>query len=355
MKQIASVLSSWHRWTPAFAAAGLCAVLLLVPYAASNDSAASTAAGGIRLLKENRISIAKERLTIAEERITVEYVFVNETDQAVSTEVAFPVPPYRLMMDDPGAPRSFDDFRIWVEGKELNYQTEVKANSKGSDCSAALRRFGIDIGSFGHIKPPPDLISADFARLSSPQQKELADAGLFAPDPAWTVEKTYHWPMVFAAHGTVHVRHEYAPVHGFGAVPVEALDPVRRNRLEAEERRNSGTTRAFDPYAKIDAACIDPAEQKKLAQVPTEDGHLFVMWIDYILTTANNWKTPIREFELLVERPGRETRRRAAFNTWHVHFCWDGPVSKVDPDHFLARKANFVPQRDLCVVFLGVR
>ena len=79
------------------------------------------------------------------------------------------------------------------------------------------------------------------------------------------------------------------------------------------------------------------------------------MWVDYILTTANNWKTPIKDFELLVERPKGETKRRSRFDTWYVSFCWDGDVSEIDSDHFLARKVNFVPKRELRVFFFGVQ
>ena len=73
----------------------LAILLALIPGTASpNDAAASTAAGGIQLRREARISMEKERLFISEKKITVEYEFLNETDQDITTEVAFPVPPY---------------------------------------------------------------------------------------------------------------------------------------------------------------------------------------------------------------------------------------------------------------------
>ena len=240
------------------------------------------------------------------------------------------------MIEDPGGPRSFDDFRVWVEGRELNYQTEVRGKLlNGSDCSAVLRRFGIDIASFGHFDPIT-MISADYIKLSDSQQKELTDAGLFTPDPAWTVQKIYHWRQGFPARGTIHVRHEYAPVYGFSWIPAEELKE------------------------KMSDACVDPALQRRLAQSLTKDmrgftNDIFMMWVDYILTTANNWKTPIKDFELLVERPKGDTKRRSRFHTWYVSFCWDGDISEIDSDHFLAKKVNFAPKRELRVFFFGVQ
>ena len=67
----------------------------------------------------------KERLTISETKVTVEYEFLNETDQDITTEVAFPVPPYDLDWVSASFPKSVQDFRLWVEGKESKYQTEA--------------------------------------------------------------------------------------------------------------------------------------------------------------------------------------------------------------------------------------
>src|SRR6266496_6112172 len=47
----------------------------------ANDGAASTAAGGIQLVREPRIAMRTEKLTISREKITVEYDFANDTDR----------------------------------------------------------------------------------------------------------------------------------------------------------------------------------------------------------------------------------------------------------------------------------
>jgi hypothetical protein len=91
--------------------------------ALGNDGAASTGVGGIQLRREANISMKQERLTISESKVTVEYEFLNDTDKDITTEVAFPIPPYDNKSDDPGGIPSFNDFHLWVDGKELKYST----------------------------------------------------------------------------------------------------------------------------------------------------------------------------------------------------------------------------------------
>jgi len=59
-----------------------------------DDSAASIAPGGLVARRERRIVMAKKVLRISPEKVVVDYDFRNDTDQDVTTEVAFPIPPY---------------------------------------------------------------------------------------------------------------------------------------------------------------------------------------------------------------------------------------------------------------------
>jgi hypothetical protein len=81
-------------------------------------------------------------------------------------------------------------------------------------------------------------------------------------------------------------------------------------------------------------------------------------YVDFILTTANTWKTPIEDFTLIVNRP--DAAKSIASNPtsstkWDgslVSFCWDGPVEKTDANHFTAHATNFVPTKELRIGFL---
>jgi len=338
----------------------------VAPLAYANDSAASTAVGGLKLTREARVSMQKERLTIGDKRVHVEYEFLNETDADITTDVAFPIPEYGLDLDQ--VIPAFDDFHVWVEGKPFDYQIDTKAICRGADLTVLLRKAGVDISSFGHFDFK-SYSSPDISRLSPQQQEELVKAGLINIKdkfPQWSVHKTYHWSQTFPARQILHVSHEYKPVIGFMPVSTGDLDA----KLRAKRVADATQARQRDPkdpkgwYIQaardIEAVCVEPGLQRQLKSEARanprkhavfEDGTepIEMRWVDYILTTANTWKTPIKDFELVVERP-------EANSEWHwcVSFCWDGPIERPTPDRFVVHGKDFVPQRELRIGFLGL-
>ncbi len=82
----------------------------------------------------------KERLTIGMERVAVEYEFLNTTGQDITTEVLFPLPAEKLDAYSQAVTSPWI-WHVWVEGKELPYETEVRAtNGSGVDQTDLLRR-----------------------------------------------------------------------------------------------------------------------------------------------------------------------------------------------------------------------
>jgi hypothetical protein len=340
-----------------------------------NDSAASTAAGGIQLTREPRISMQKERLFISAKKVRVEYEFVNDTDRDIVTEVAFPIPDFAFEFDDPGGPRSMDDFKVWVEGKKVEFKTEVKASVGGKDITALLERYKVDANSFGHFDWNA-VKSLDFRKLPATLQTELMRAGAFGANdpffPAWTVSKTYHWTQDFPARGILHVVHEYQPMAGFTLIQTAQLDPELRNRKITEAKTKMandkgkvgdwvvGSLIALDH--EITDSCVDAKTQAAIVSaVDTRqseprtknegDNGDFVefAWVDYILTTANSWKTPIADFELIIEKSDPKFIHGKSF----VSFCWDGSIEKLDDRHFMARAKDFLPKRELHIAFFN--
>lgn len=309
--------------------------------AAANDAAASIAAGGIVLREERHVSMRKEQLSIALGRVTVEYEFVNESSSDVTTEVAFPVPEYRFQFDSLGGPIDLGGFRAWVDGREIRVARLVRALANGVDHAPVLRGLGIDVERHGNYDPTdwsapgrPNQIRAlsrtDFDRLVS---LGLIEAASPAPGwPRWKVAITWHWNQTFPAGKVVRVRHEYTPAAGF------------RGYWSAASLRSLG---ADFPEACVDAATMRTL-QRKLSD-PTASGSrsesVVVSWVNYVLTTANTWKTPIEQFELVVERPERAL----------VSFCWDGKVEKMSPTRFRAMAKDFVPTAELTVLFAESR
>src|ERR1039458_9004630 len=212
----------------------LTAVLALAPSvsALADDSAASIAAGGLVPRRETRIVMAKEVLQISNKKVVVDYDFRNDTDQDVTTEVAFPIPPYANEFADGPAleEQSFQSFKLWVNGKPVHYESEATSTLDGKDVTSILKANRIDIPTFGHFVDKVDsthqevIDSPDFNRLSKSTKDQLVKTKIFEVDGApwgkWTVHLQYHWTQTFPAHTTVHIRHEYSPVVEIGRAHV---------------------------------------------------------------------------------------------------------------------------------------
>jgi hypothetical protein len=202
---------------------------------------------------------------------------------------------------------------------------------RGVDFSARLRQLGIDIVSFGHFDDSSgkEPLVRDFEKLSKQQQSELRRSGLFDESfPEWTVILTHHWQQTFPARRILHVRHEYSPVVG---ERITDLADLTSQKPETHHLSN---------FAQW---CIDPPLRKTLIAAMRKESYGGVQWVDYILTTANTWKKPIKQFELIVERPKPDAQGKY----YYVSFCWDRKVEQPDPDHFVVRATNFVPTKEL--------
>jgi len=350
--------------------------LLIIVLAAlpawANDSAASVATGGIVQKREVRIAMQKERLTISQTKVTVEYEFLNDTDQDVTTEVAFPIPRYDPCdMTSAGGPTPFDDFKLWVEGELVAYKTEAKAILNGKDVSALASKYHLDIPSGGHcidvVDPKSHTDSAhvpDIEKLSAIDQHKLIENGLVSKPndiyagqlALWQVDKQYHWQQTFPAHRTIHIRHEYKPAVGFSGVSRKELEPLLfKQSLKADigQRQTDSLDRypsSEDVKNEIRGTCVDKNLYEALGRhiEPNKENGDWIefMWVDYILTTANTWKTPIHDFQMIVERPPVDS-----IGKYLVTFCWDGPIQKIDTNRFSVQQKDFVPTKEMHVGF----
>ncbi|HSR09608.1 MAG TPA: DUF4424 family protein, partial [Bryobacteraceae bacterium] len=186
------------------------------------------------------------------------------------------------------------------------------------------------------------IASRDIQKLPRQQQDGLIRIGLADKNDksaAWTSAKTYHWRQTFPSHKVINIRHTYKPVVGIGYVGRESLQ-----NLDPEV--------GYD--VKLSTACVDASLHKTLLAGAKSDEEYIkgirAYWVDYILTTANTWKTPIKDFDLVIERPKPATPTSRVY----VSMCWDGKIEQRDPDHFVARKLNFVPSEELRVMFFDV-
>jgi hypothetical protein len=239
----------------------------------------------------------------------------------------------------PGADRvwgqraAFTDFKAWVDDQPLTVKTDVRAFVGKRDVTKVAESFELDIVTLGRFwQSAPKLHSGGTAgheesiyqvlKLAPDAKKRLREEGLISdweedgePVPVWSVRITYHWVQRFPAGKTVRIRHEYRPVAG--------IDVYLSSRPKD--------------------ACIDPPLRRTLDRLSDGRGREAgqVRWVNYILTTANTWKMPINDFELLIEYPEGDL----------VSLCWDGKVERAGPRTFRTRMKDFVPTSELKVYY----
>jgi len=293
----------------------------------ANDSAVETAAGGIKLRKEQSVLMKKERLFISEKLVRVEYEFLNTTDKPISSEVAFPIPPYSYQYDD--LDRNFKSFKAWVNGKPIEVKKDIHAFVNGHEVTDDLNRAGVTIDDFGGFDPENH--DNEIVKLTPEVRDELVKVGIlqapakkdYPPEywPLWETHLTYYWHQEFPPGKIVHIKHEYEPVIGYMPLHVDELKD-----------------------ACLDARTINEINKRIALRKESLEGddYIYPIWVSYILTTANTWQTPIKDFALTVQREKGDL----------VAFCWDGPVEKISDTQFRARQKDFVPTRELKVYFL---
>ncbi len=306
------------------------AALALAAPAAANDSTAEHAAGGLVLTRSADIDMVSEDLFVSAGEVRVRYVFRNRSPKEIRTLVAFPMPDRDLREErqmDVAYPSGFE---TRVDGRPVAMKVERKAVLSGADHTAALAALGLatDSGSeaLDRLKP------ADKARLVKLGLAETDeyDAGRGWERhlaPAWTVKETWFWEQAFPAGRDLAVEHRYVPGTG-GSVDAALGFPDFRS--------------SPDGRAMIRDYCVDSAFLAGLDRLRRRGGATPEQRIGYILTTGGNWRSPIGDFRLVVDKgaPGNL-----------VSFCGEG-VRKISPTRFEVRKRNWRPDRDLRILIV---
>ncbi|GFE57624.1 DUF4424 family protein [Geobacter sp. AOG1] len=294
-------------------------VLLFAPLANANDSAVEVTPTGLQFKEVRDIVIEREDLRIGKQRVDVTYVFRNTGTQDLTTEVAFPIPPYEFRIAPPGGIPSFDDFTVEVNGTPVLYRKDIRAQARGKDVTDLLTARKISIKDFDGL---PDTEEQFTAKIGADMEK-FRETGVIGGDgwPDWQVAITCHWTQTFPAGTRVTIHHRYTPYTGFRAFRNEDEDdiPVR--------------------------ACLDQDAETWLNRTIPPGKEVFgsAIWLGYILTTANNWRRPIGEFHLTIDKAPEEL----------VSACFDRPLKTTGPTRAEIHLRNYQPTQDLQVFFLG--
>ncbi|HYW14639.1 MAG TPA: DUF4424 domain-containing protein [Allosphingosinicella sp.] len=309
------------------------AALVLAAPASANDSIAEHAAGGLVLKRSADIDMVSEDLFVSAGEVRVRYVFRNRSPREVRTIVAFPMPD-RDLREEGGMDVAYPSgFETRVDGRRVAMKVERKAILGGVDRTALLAGLGLapnaDGEALDRLKP------ADKARLV---KLGLAEANEYGAGPAaeqylaplWTVKETWFWEQGFPAGRDLAVEHRYAP--GTGA-SVDAALGFAEFRASAEGK------------AMIRDYCVGPAFLAGLDRLRRTSPATPEQRIGYILATGGNWRSPIGDFRLVIDKG-------APANL--VSFCGEG-VRKISPTRFEIRKKNWRPDRDLDILIVQAR
>jgi len=310
--------------------ATILAALALAAPTAANDSTAEHAAGGLILTRTADIDMVSEDLFVSADQVRVRYVFRNRSPRDIRTILAFPMPDRDLAEEremDVAYPSGFE---TRVDGLRVAMKVERKAMLSGVDRTALLAGLGL----------LPDSGSEALDRLKPADKARLVKFGLAAPDeydagrgwerhlaPIWTVKESWYWEQSFPAGRDLAVEHRYVPGTG-GSVDAALGLPGFRSSPEGR-----GMIRDY---------CVEPTFLAGLDRLRSR-GATPEQRLGYILTTGGNWRSPIGDFRLVVDKG-------APANL--VSFCGEG-VRKISPTRFEIRRKNWRPDRDLKILIVS--
>ena len=322
-----------------FYAAAALAVIAAAGAATANDSIAEMTAGGLVLKNSRNIDMLDEDLYVSAEEIRVNYVFRNQGRSDESVIVAFPMPDRDLSQEGERDINFVSGFVTSVEGRPVQTQVERKAMLAGHDVTAELARYNVPVAPLmGYREGVRDPVEAALARLEEDDRAALARRGLIELGDAgeiiryrWTVKETYYWTQTFPAGRDLKIQHRYKPGAGGS---VGSVLSIRSSRGSPEYRQ------MVRDYC-VDQAFLSGAE--RMMRTGGEYTYLPETTVGYILKTGANWRSPIRNFRLVVDKGSPDNI---------VSFCGTG-VRKIGPTQFEMRRTNWRPTQDLKVVILS--
>lgn len=318
----------------------LAAALLLAGPAKANDSTGFQGTGGIELSASPDIRMLSEDLRIGLDEIQVSYVFRNVGDRPVDTLVVFPLPDLDLSQgptasnwDFPEKGADFLGFRLWVDGRPLTPELERRAFFQNKEVTRELEAVGaLALVPWGAESYDEQVKAIPADALERLRRAGLIQAGEDENTPQWVLRTRYHWRQTFPPGVDVRVRHAYRPFVGNALIG---------KATEVDGRRVVGRRIGEDPANEPDRYCLDDTTRRALAAVEKRDSKNAMPFaaaeIEYILTTARNWRGPIGRFHLTLDKGAPENI---------LSLCWTG-LKKTGPTTFESVIDDFVPEHDL--------
>ncbi|MEQ1497542.1 MAG: DUF4424 family protein [Novosphingobium sp.] len=315
-----------------------CAILALAVPALGNDSEAEVSIGGIELVANRLISMDSEDLYISADVVRVRYRYTNHSNRDQELTVSFPLPVIKADEEALYGDRMIPDFAALkfhteVNGKPVKFQIVKRAEVKGRDVTAQVQNLGWPIEWITGSGDQPQFVK----RLTTGETARFVAGGLLRRDsagtawPSWDLVTHVTRKQIFPAHRTIEVTHRYAPMIG-GSVAGSLFPSVRKTE-----------TGILKTYC-IDKPFLAAFDRKVAERMGRPDAPMAYSetWIGYVLSSGRNWRGPIKDFRLVVDKGKPENL---------VSFCMSG-VKKISPTQFEVRRRNFEPKGDLKILIV---
>ena len=302
---------------------------LLPRNASANDATAHLGIGGLELVYNSAIEVVSEDLYISPDEVRVAYRFRNISKAPMTVTVAFPLPVLDatyyedlwMELADPNA-ENYVGFRVWVDGAEIVPSVYSRVSALGVDRTDTVRAAGLP------LNPASYEMNDALAALSPQAIDDLRRLGLIVVEswgmqPAWQFETAFYWEMTFLVGEDVIVEHTYQPVVGYGFF---------------------GDFQ-FDDQTYLDRYCMDESflgAARRLMGNDVDFPMLDERRIEYLLTPAANWASPIGTFRLTVDK-GDENAP--------VSFCGTG-VTRTSPTTFEMTVTDYYPTEELNILIV---
>jgi len=317
----------------------LSAVLLaLAAPALANDSEAAVNLGGIELVANTAVSMDSEDLYISKDEVRVRYRYTNHSPKDLELTISFPLPLIKAADEELYGVQSIPDFaglkfQTTVDGKPVQLTMVRRAEIAGKDVTQRIQQLGWPLEWISGSDEEP----AFLRKLPAAQKAARAAEGLLRKTengeyrPTWDLATHVTRKQVFPAGRSVEVTHRYAPMIG-GSV-AGSLYPEVRKEFPGNITQyciDKDFLAAFD--RKVNARRNDDSVPMAYSET----------WVGYVLSSGRNWKGPIKDFRLVVDKGKAENM---------VSFCMNG-VKKISPTQFEVRRSNFEPKGDLEILIV---
>ena len=332
-------------------------LFISTPQSHANDAFSGLSTGGVEFQKSNSILMKSEELYLSSDQIKVTYDFENVGNASQEVTVSFPLPSvsaYDKIADEVGhldfslLTSIADSFEVVADGKKIPFKKEMRAVKSGKDITDQLKALGLDPTNSGKDgKILSNIATKDIDKLLQEGWVEKLDdhLGPGYPDPyfrpLWAVEMKFFWEQVFPPHKTVHVQHKYQASRSYSQLcfATDEMSEGKVHQLAGGETKKVEDEFCVDSQTRSGINKLIQAARKKQASKPAVDH--FCGSVKYILTSAKTWFGPIKNFHLILDKPKNSI----------VSTCFPD-IKKVNATRFEAHLKNFVPDRELDVLFV---